>query len=231
MSDTIKHLTRHLHGVITMQEIAEKGGWLGRIRDIQAWQCKRLLWSHQKSYQDPNCQPAMHFFVTQLYGPVDFSQRLKDIARVAPKVTKLMPEGIMQALTAALKLNELTFELDFQLAKQLQGQTLNKHSYLAAYQACNNIEARQHQINLIAQLGKNLNDLLKKRGLKLLLVLSRQPAKLAGFHDLHQFALNGYTAFGKLQNVNDFIRSIVHVEQNLMLQMFDHRQANPLVEV
>lgn len=236
MSDNTKQIIRHLHGVMTLQDIAQKGDLLPTIRAVQAWQCKRLMTSHQDMYKQTKFKPAVTFFVNELYGPKDFSQRDKDIARVAPKMAKLLPESALQSLVSALHLNELSFELDFDLAKKLKNQginrdDINRNTYLDAYRACDNRATRQQQINFIEVLGKDLAEVVKMRGISALLLLSRKPAKLAGVQSLHEFIETGFKAFKNLGNVDDFILPIVRFEQDLMKQMFDVSQPNPLPEV
>ena len=51
MTDYTKQIVRHLHGLNTMQEIAEKAEIMSTIRAVQSWQCKRLLVTHQHMYQ------------------------------------------------------------------------------------------------------------------------------------------------------------------------------------
>jgi hypothetical protein len=231
MSDNTKQIIRHLHAVMTMQDIAQKGDLLPTIRAVQAWQCKRLMTSHKKMYEQSKFKPAVEFFVNELYGPKDFSQRDKDIARVAPKMAKLLPETALQSLVSALHLNALSFELDFDIAKKLKDKDINRETYLEAYRACDNRNARQQQIYFIEVLGKDLAEVVKMRGISALLLLSRKPAKLAGVQALHEFIESGFKAFKKLGNVDDFILPIIHFEQGLMNQMFDHQQPNPLPEV
>lgn len=233
MTDINKHILRHLHSVQTMQEIAQKADLLNTIRAVQTWQCQRLLLSHQVIYQQEQFKPALDFFIHQLYGPKDFSQRDKDIKRVAPKMSMLLPSTASQSLASALHLNALSFELDFALAKTLKDQALNdnpinRDTYHAAYQACNNANARQQQIHLIEVMGKNLAEAVKMRGISTLLLLSRKPAKIAGLLALHEFIDSGYKAFRHIGNVDDFILPIVHFEQGLKDQMFDLTMPNPL---
>jgi hypothetical protein len=228
MTDTSKHIFRHLHSVRTMQEIAKKADLLTTIRAVQTWQCQRLILSHQAIYQQEQFQPALDFFIHELYGPKDFSQRDKDIKRLAPKMAMLLPDTALKSLASALHLNALSFELDFAMAKELRDKTINRDNYREAYQACNNANARQQQIHLIEVMGKDLAEAIKMRGISTLLLLSRQPAKIAGLHVLHQFIDSGYKAFRHIGNVDDFILPIVHFEQGLKDQMFDLTMPNPL---
>ena len=211
-----------------MQEIARKANLLTTIRALQVWQCQRLLLSHQTLYQQHNYQPALDFFINELYGARDFSQRDQDIARVAPKMSKLLPDKAMQSLASALHLYALSFELDFAMAKQLQDKVINRDTYLEAYRACNNPNDRQQQIHLIEVMGNDLAEAVKIRGISSLLLFSRKPAKLAGVQVLHEFINSGYQAFRKIGHIDNFILPIVHIEQGLKDQMFDLNMPNPL---
>ena len=164
MTDFTKQIVRHLHGLNTMQEIAEKAEIMSTIRAVQSWQCKRLLVTHQHMYQQKRFKPAVEFFINELYGPYDFSQRDKDIARIVPKMSKFLPEKALQSLASALHLNTLSFELDFDLARKLVNTEINRDTYASAYVSCDNIANRQQQIDYIRTLGHDLADVVKIKG-------------------------------------------------------------------
>jgi hypothetical protein len=231
MSEHTKQIIRHLHGMATMQNIAEKADLMPTIRAVQTWQCKRLLVSHQEMYQQKRFKPAVEFFINELYGPKDFSQRDQDIARIVPKMSKFLPEKALQSLASALHLNTLSFELDFDLAKNLAGEPINRETYAKAYISCNNLTARQQQIDYIRTLGHDLADVVRMKGISSLLFISRKPAKMAGVLALHEFLEAGYKAFKKLGNVEDFILPVIDKEQQLLRQLADPNIPNPLPEV
>jgi hypothetical protein len=231
MSDSTKQIIRHLHGIRTMQEIAEKAGLMPSIRAVQAWQCKRLLVSHQEMYQQKRFKPAVEFFINELYGPNDFSQRDQDIARIVPKMSKFLPEKALQSLASALHLNTLSFELDFDLAKKLVGVDINCDSYAKAYVNCDNLATRQQQIDYIRTLGNDLADVVKMKGISSLLFISRKPAKMAGVLALHEFLDKGFKSFKNLGNVEDFITPVVNKEHEIMQQLANPNSPNPLPDV
>ncbi|MFT4993779.1 MAG: hypothetical protein ACI965_000800 [Paraglaciecola sp.] len=228
MSDSITSIIQHLHAVSTMREMAEQANILETIRAVQNWQCQRLLLSHQEMYQQKRFKPAVEFFVNELYGPRDFSQRDHDIARVVPKMAKLLPEKALISLASALHLNALSFELDFAIARKLHGLSINRDSYARAYRDCNNQAQRQQQISYIKTLGGDLADVVRMKGISTLLMLSRKPAKLAGVISLHEFLEHGFKAFKSLGEVEDFINPVANYEQTLLTQLFDKSAPNPL---
>jgi hypothetical protein len=231
MSDYTKQIIRHLHGISTMQEIAEKAGLMPSIRAVQAWQCKRLLVSHQDMYQQKRFKPAVGFFINELYGPNDFSQRDQDIARIVPKMSKFLPEKALQSLASALYLNTLSFELDFDLAKQLLNTEINRDTYAKAYISSDNIANRQKQIDYIRTLGNDLAEVVKMKGISSLLFISRKPAKMAGVLALHEFLDKGFKSFKNLGDVEDFITPVVNKEHQIMQQLANPNSPNPLPDV
>lgn len=231
MSDHTKQIIRHLHGMATMQDIAEQAGIMPSIRAVQDWQCKRLLVSHQEMYQQKRFRPAVEFFINELYGPKDFSQRDQDIARIVPKMSKFLPEKALQSLASALHLNTLSFELDFDLAKHLGDEPINRDTYAKAYISCDNLTARQKQIDYIRTLGQDLADVVRMKGISSLLFISRKPAKMAGVLALHEFLETGYKAFKILGNVEEFILPVINKEQLILRQLADPNIPNPLPEV
>lgn len=231
MTDSTKQIIRHLHGISTMQEIAEKAGLMPTIRAVQAWQCKRLLASHQHMYQQKRFKPAVEFFINELYGPNDFSQRDHDIARIVPKMSKFLPESALQSLASALHLNTLSFELDFDLAKKLVDTEINRDSYAKAYVDCNNLATRQQQIDYIRTLGNDLADVVKMKGISSLLFISRKPAKMAGVLALHEFLEKGFKSFKNIGNVEDFITPVIDKEHQIMQLLVNPNMPNPLPDV
>ena len=96
------------------------------VHQLQDWQGQRLLVSHDDLAQQKRYQKAMAFFVEELYGPKDFSQRDADLVRVIPKLAKVLPEKAMNAMNDALSLNALSFDLDMELAQYLHAHFLNE---------------------------------------------------------------------------------------------------------
>lgn len=230
MTDSVSQIIQHLSRLETLRELADKANMLEGISALQAWQCKRLLASHEDLRNQKRFQPAMAFFVDELYGPKDFSQRDQDIARVVPKLSKVLPDKAIQSLEAALHLNTLSFDLDFALARALEGRQVNRDTYADAYRTCRNLPDRTQQIDYIDILGRDLADVVKIRGISMLLKMARKPAKIAGLLSLHEFLEQGYDAFRQIGDVEDFIVPVVTRERTIMTQLFDHAQPNPLPE-
>lgn len=234
MPDLITQISCHLHTVASIQRLAQGTHVLPLIHAVQAWQTLRMQATHNAQHNNPNCASALNFFAEQIYGPQDFTQRDTDIARVVPKIHKYLPQKALSSLAAALHLHALSYELDYALASKLTEQThlaciiLDQQSYAKAYVACNNIDLRLEQINLLRTLGRNLHQAASIKGIAMMLTLSKHPARAKGLHTLHQFLQNGYNAFKKIPNSETFIQDIVLKEEQLVTLLFAPQGDNPL---
>jgi hypothetical protein len=234
-----QEIIKHIHRVNALRDLATKLDVMHKIHELQHWQCQRLLVSHDDLAQQQRYQKAMAFFVEELYGPKDFSQRDADLVRVIPKLAKVLPDKAMNAMDDALSLNALSFDLDMAMAQYLNAhfadQPINRHSYAEAYRHVGRRDDRQHQIEIISHLGDQLADVIKIRGIGMLISLSRRPAKLAGLLALHEFLERGFNAFKAIGDVQSFIRPVLERESALMHRLFDDTLTlpddNPLPDV
>lgn len=231
MADTLKLIIQHLNQAEDLKNQVAESDLDKALKDLRLWQTKRLLASHDDLWQSKRFKPAMAFFIDELYGPKDFSQRDQDIARMVPKMAKILPVKALNSLESALRLNSLSFHLDVEMASRLKDQKIDRDAYQKAYRDCDNQDLRSLQIDLLESLGLDLADVVKISGISMLLKLSRKPAKIAGVESLHLFLESGFKAFRKLGEVNDFILPIIQRERQLMIQLFNDDSSNPLPQV
>ncbi|GMM72773.1 hypothetical protein MTsDn5_27250 [Alteromonas gracilis] len=215
-----QEIIKHIHRVNALRDLANQLGVMPIIHQLQHWQCERLLVTHDDLAQQKRYQKAMAFFVDELYGPKDFSQRDADLVRVIPKLAKVLPDKAMNAMDDALSLNALSFDLDMAIAQYLQAhfpnEPINRDNYALAYRHVGRIDDRTHQIDIISHLGDQLADVIKIRGIGMLISLSRRPAKLAGLLALHEFLERGFDAFKALGDVQSFIQPVLVREKAIM---------------
>ncbi len=225
MSSLSDNIIADLRRTQAQRELSDKMGLLSKVKHLQDWQCKRLLRTHETLANQPEYKKAMAFFVDELYGPKDFSQRDADIVRVVPKLAALLPEKAMRALAEAISLNALSFDLDLDLIHHLKDE-LNNQSYALAYREMGRLPDRQKQIDIIAQLGQRLAGVVHIRGVNMLIKFARKPAKVANLLSLHEFLERGFEAFKDIGDVDAFIDPIIDTEQKLMFALH-----NPQVDI
>jgi len=170
----------------------------------------------------------MDFFTDELYGPNDFTQRDEDIKKVLPLMEKVLSKETLATFELALKLNTLSYQLDFELVNNLGDvKDISNDQYAQAYRSCNNLEQRKLQLELIDMLGNNLAGIAHRRSIMLVLKLSRKPAKLAGLEELQAILERGANAFRKIKKIDDFIKPILQGETVIMQSLFSGKNCLP----
>jgi hypothetical protein len=231
MNPLLDSIIGHLQKVSQLHSDIESEQLKPSLIALQSWQCKRLIATYKTFLSNKKFNSAMTFFIDELYGPKDFSQRDDDIARIVPKMSKILPEKALRSLEKAIHLNSLSLELDYTLITQLKGNScIDSQRYADAYRNSNNLMEREQQIDFIAALGNDLAEVTNIIGISMLLKMSRKPAQLAGFLSLHEFLENGFNAFKKIGKVEDFINPIVEIERDIMHKLFEGIAVLPHIE-
>jgi hypothetical protein len=220
MSNTLDKILQSLQAIEHMNLLITEQGLTDAIRKLQTWQTNRLLVTHDDLWNSERFKPAMQFFVDELYGPRDFSQRDVEMARAVPTMTKIIPNKGLASLQTALRLNCLSLELDIALAQKLGNEEINRSRYFDYYRLSSNQSQREEQIQLLENLSIDLPKVVKIPGISVILMLSRKPAKVAGVETLHAFLEKGFNAFKELGNVHDFIDPIISRERDMMHALF-----------
>ncbi|GAB1407355.1 hypothetical protein MASR1M8_12740 [Thermomonas brevis] len=196
--------------------------WLG---PLQAWQARRLERSFEAFLADPERRPAARFFLTDVYGDHDFSQRDADIARVIPMMQRLLPAPLLDTIATGIELGALTHAFDLRVAQALHAlaprrRALDAALYAQAYRQAGHPRARAHQIELIREVGEGLAAALRMPGVGTLLKLSRLPARAAGLGELQSFLERGFAAFADLGDARAFLVDIQRSEREVMQRLF-----------
>jgi hypothetical protein len=87
MSNTLDKILQSLQAIEQMNLLIIEQDLTDAIRKLQTWQTNRLLVTHDDLWNSERFKPAMQFFVDELYGPRDFSQRDVEMARAVPTMT------------------------------------------------------------------------------------------------------------------------------------------------
>ncbi len=224
MSDILSHL---LQSQALEQEINQLG-LRNRVNSLRKWQCARLLFSYDELYQQKKYRSAMDFFTDELYGPNDFTKRDEGIKKVLPLMEKVLSKQTIATFELALQLNTLSYQLDFDLVRELGDiSDISSEQYAQAYQNCNNLEQRQLQLALIEMLASSLAGIAHRTSIMLVLKLSRKPAKLAGLEELQAILEKGASAFRKIKKIDGFIKPILQGETVIMESLFSGNNCLP----
>ena len=195
------------------------------LKPLQAWQTQRLERSFARFLQDPARRPAASFFLSDVYGDRDFTQRDADIAKVMPMMQRLLPAALVATVTDGIELGALTHALDLRMAQALQRlaprrRRIDEALYAKAYREVGLPRLRARQIALIDHVGQGLASALRTPGVSMLLKLSRVPAKAAGLGELQLLLERGFAAFAGLDDAQAFLADIRQHESVAMARLF-----------
>jgi hypothetical protein len=201
---------------------------------LKRFQADRLAQTHRDFLESPRYRMATRFFLDDLYGEKDFSQRDAELNRVIPTLTRFLPEQALSTIADAIELDALSEYLDQQMAAQglaAEGATWSEARYGQAYRAISALadlgfEAgasgavlRQRQLGLVPKIGQTLDKLVKNPFLGGLLVSMGGPARLAGVPTMHDFLTRGFKAFQSMRGAQEFIATIDEKERNLSARL------------
>lgn len=196
---------------------------LRALEDLQAWQRERFARTYADFLESESAAPACRFFLDELYGGLHFRHRDEDVSRVAPVMTRLLPEHALNSLADAFRLQAISLELDIAMveldpAADFRG--METAEYARWYRACGRRGRRETQIRLIRDLGHRLEGLVETPLLLRLVRLVRGPAVAAGFGRLQEFLEKGLEAFRGLEQPSDFVETIYRREWLALERLF-----------
>ena len=197
----------------------------GQRRDrLRAWQAARLAKTHADLLASPKFNIAATFFLSDLYGPNDFSERDTEIEKVLPIMTTMLPVSGLRTWLLAVEVDALSERFDAEmvavLGKRLDQDGLALDDYAAAYRQVGDRDGRELQIRLIGETGEALDALAHKAFAGAALKLMHGPAQLAGLGELHAFLERRFNAFRSLRRADEFLETIVQRERELMVSLF-----------
>ena len=87
---------------------------------VKKFQSARLALTHADLLVHPRYGDAAKFFLFDLYGVKDFSQRDAELARVIPTLQRFLPSTALTVIADAVQLDAISEQLDFLVGQQLR---------------------------------------------------------------------------------------------------------------
>jgi hypothetical protein len=219
----IERLKSQLEGAEEVRTKLSAGAKALERRDaLRIWQSARLAKTHADLLQSLRYHDTAEFFLTDIYGPKDLNQHLKEVRQLIPLMTAVLPAAGLETVADAIELNALSERLDAGMVANLGDDvfSLNEPRYIAAYREMGNREDRERQIDLVSHLGHALDRLTRKPLIGTTLSIMRKPAAIAGISRLQDFLERGYAAFRKMNGAGEFLDTITSRERELMENWF-----------
>jgi hypothetical protein len=202
------------------REAAKVNPAMGASRTaLKEYQAKRLRETHKDLLNGYATRGAAEFFLKEIYGSKDLSQRDKDVEKLIPMMETAFPLNTLETITQAIVLDALSEKLDMAMANEL-GPVFTDEQYIEAFKKVASKEEREKQINLVESLGMSLCQLVRIPLLSTTLKMMRFPAKIAGIYSLHEFLENGFNVFKDTGNPEFFIKTLVSKEREILQNIY-----------
>jgi hypothetical protein len=194
---------------------------VAEVAALKAYQQRRFALTHASLLAHPRYGRAANFFLNELYGPQDFTQRDAQFSRIVPALARLFPADTVATVELLAAVHALSERLDSAMAVHLAGEAPSRASYVRAWQATGEPAARARQIELVMRVGEALDRHTRSFVLRASLKAMRGPARAAGMGALQAFLENGFDAFGAMGGAKEFLATIQARESALAARLFE----------
>jgi hypothetical protein len=191
-----------------------------RVAAVKAFQHARFARSYADVLSDPRHAAAARFFLEDLYGPADFSERDEQFVRIVPALVRLFPLELLQTVADLAALHALSERLDSGMARAAWTVPLDFDQYANAWRAVGQPDARERQIRLMVAVGTALDRYTRNLLLRQSLRFMRRPAQAAGLGALQQFLERGFDTFRAMHGAGEFLSLIAQRERVLAAALF-----------
>jgi hypothetical protein len=190
------------------------------VTAVKAFQHRRFAATYADILASPRYGRAARFFLDDLYGPMDFSQRDGQFARIVPGLVRLFPADIVDTVASLADLHALSETLDTAMARALAGVAPENQSYAEAWRSVGLPAERERQIALMLGVGSALDRYTRNPLLRHSLRLMRGPAAAAGLGVLQTFLETGFDTFREMRGAAYFLDTVAQRERKLAAQLF-----------
>jgi hypothetical protein len=191
-----------------------------KVVALKAFQHQRFSNTYRDLLASPRYAAVARFFLDELYGPKDFSERDAQFARVVPALVRVFPKDVVETVMTLAELHALSEGLDTAVASALNAAKITAADYVQAWQRVGHAALRSKQIDLTLQVAASLDHLTGKPLVRSSLRLMRGPARLAGLSQLQQFLEAGFDTFRALRGAEEFITTVGVRERALASALF-----------
>lgn len=196
-----------------------------RVLAVKSYQQARFRRTYSDLLSSKRYAPAAQFFLNDLYGPADFSERDAQFERVVPALVRLFPQEIVRTVATLARLHAMSESLDSEMARRLDGVTVDRVRYIAAWQQTGRAGEREQQVVLTLEIGSALERYTRNIVLRNSLKLMRGPARAAGLSSLQTFLETGFDTFRAMRGADEFLGIVGSRERALCEALFDSREA------
>src|SRR5256885_1127124 len=124
-------ILNHLNAVDAERERrATSSGLAARVLALKTYQQRRFAHTYDDLLKTSRYGPAARFFLEELYGPRDYSDRDAQFARVVPALVRLFPHDIVGTVSTLAELHALSELLDSEAGSHLESTQVDATAYV-----------------------------------------------------------------------------------------------------
>lgn len=193
---------------------------------VKRLQARRFAGTYADLLRGGPYAEAARFFLDELYGDKDYTERDAQFARIAGAIQRFFPADVVETAVGLAQLHALTERLDQQMAgRWLELPELAEPSrYVEAWRGVGERPSRERQLSVVLGIGDEMIRLTRAPGLRMMLRMMRAPASAAGLASLQRFLEAGFDTFAALARTNaarEFLRIVADREAALIRDLFD----------
>lgn len=221
-SEDAAAILANLHAVESMRGRRRADpGFDARVLAVKRFQHARFKRTYADLLEDSRRRDAARFFLDELYGPDDFSERDAQFMRIVPALVRLFPAEIVGTVRVLSDLHALSERLDAAMAEHLPDADWALSGYAVAWQTVGEPTARDHQIEWMLRIGRALLRYTRRPLLRHSLRMMRGPARAAGLSTLQNFLERGFETFRTLDQPELFLDLVASRERTIAKWLFD----------
>lgn len=205
---------------------AVEEGLNAKVSAIKRFQQQRFRHTYADLLLSQRHGAACRFFLEEIYGAEDFSQRDAQFARVVPSLVRLFPKEIIDTVAKLAELHAFSEQLDTEMGRRLAKPRVDAASYISAWQSTGRHSERITQIELTLDVARSLDSLTRKPLLRNGLRLMRAAAGAASLGELQRFLECGFDTFKAMNGAQEFIEIVGHRERKLSAALFGANNFN-----
>lgn len=176
------------------------------------WQLDYMLPFFADLHELDGYAEAIDFTISDLAG-IGISSRDRDLARVAPLITAMLPFQALSTVAAAAQMNARVLKINLAICRGLfvgdeLPASITERDYCVACRGASSLEECVELVHLIADLGGTLKTLVKMPMIGMTLRAMSAPARAAGFGSLQRFLETGYRTFRQIPDIDLFLAEI-----------------------
>lgn len=195
------------------------------VHAVKHYQQARFRHTYSDMLASPRFGAAARFFLDELYGPQDFTERDAQFARVVPSLVRLFPGEIVMTVKSLTQLHAISEELDGAMASALASTSarasITSAQYAQAWRDVGRRADRESQVELVQAIGSALDRYTRMPMLSASLKMMRGPARVAGLGSLQRFLETGFGTFKSMRGADEFLQVIGEREHALIAALFD----------